>query len=84
MLLFMLEEKITSKLYKTITQVDKEVLIQQCLAFSLRLLELSFIYKLGVSPSLVSRWREAYSFWGNLRTLSLKFQKARTIIGRLS
>ena len=45
MLLFTLEEKIMNKLYKTITQVDKEVLIQQCLAFSLRLLELSFIYR---------------------------------------
>ena len=22
------------------------------------------VYILGVSPSLVSRWREAYSFWG--------------------
>ena len=22
------------------------------------------MYNLGVSPSLVSRWREAYSFWG--------------------
>ena len=30
---------------------------------------------LGVSPSLV---HEVYSFWGYLRTLSLKFQKART------
>ena len=24
----------------------------------------SIVYILGVSPSLVSRWREAHSFWG--------------------
>ena len=40
----MLEEKIMNKLYKTIAQVDKEAFIQQFLAFSLRLLEVSFIY----------------------------------------
>ena len=38
------------------------------------------ICPLGGVKSLVSRYIEGYSFWGYLRTLSLKFQKARTKI----
>ena len=34
--------------------------------------EVQKVYRLGVSPSLVSRWREGYSFWSMyLRTLFL-------------
>ena len=43
------------------------------------------VYALGVSPSFISRYCEDYRFWSiwgrvPLRTLHLKFQKARTKI----